>query len=230
MIRHSSINIIFHQHFTTLPAIKQFFLFALLILGFPVISSKQPAILRSNPGENPERLKETPETHEQSSIPALLDPLEKKMFLIDDSNPQNSTDHLDRVCIIGSGNWGSAIARIVGNNCERLPYFENQVNMWVFEELVHLEDGTQEKLTDVINTRHVNLKYLPGVRLPSNVLAVPDLAEACKGATLLIFVLPHQFLPTLLPIIRESAHPSCRGVSLIKGLGKSRTYAFRLLI
>jgi glycerol-3-phosphate dehydrogenase (NAD+) len=38
------------------------------------------------------------------------------------------------------------------------------------------------------------------------------------GATLLIFVLPHQFLPRLLPTIRESAHSNCRGVSLIKGL------------
>lgn len=48
--------------------------------------------------------------------------------------------------------------------------------------------------------------------------AVPDLKKACEGATLLIFVLPHQFLPRLLPTIHEAAHPSCRGVSLIKGL------------
>ncbi len=36
-----------------------------------------------------------------------------------------------------------------------------QVNMWVFEEIV---DG--EKLTDIINTRHENVKYLPGKKLP----------------------------------------------------------------
>merc|ERR1712125_8963 len=63
-----------------------------------------------------------------------------------------------------------------------------------------------------------NVKYLPNIRLPTNVVAVPDLAEACKDATLLIFVLPHQFLPKLLPTIRSSSHPSCRGVSLIKGI------------
>lgn len=91
--------------------------------------------------------------------------------------------------------------------------------MWVFEETVNV-DGSMEKLTEVINTQHENIKYLPGIRLPTNVKAVPDLSEACDGATLLIFVLPHQFLPKLLPIIREAAHPSCRGVSLIKGLGK----------
>ena len=140
-----------------------------------------------------------------------------------DSNPQTSADQLDRVCIIGSGNWGSAISKLIGRNCERLPYFESQVNMWVYEEMVTLDDGSSRKLTDVINTRHENVKYLPGISLPENVVAVADLAEACKDATLLIFVLPHQFLPRLLPVIRESANSSCRGVSLIKGLGKCFT-------
>jgi glycerol-3-phosphate dehydrogenase (NAD+) len=147
-------------------------------------------------------------------------------------NPQTSSEQLDKVCIIGSGNWGSAIATKVGLNCERLPqHFERDVNMWVYEEMVEVEDDnndnlqdgsttkTLHKLTDVINTRHENVKYLPGITLPRNIVAVADLAEACKDATLLIFVLPHQFLPRLLPTIRANCHSSCRGVSLIKGLG-----------
>mmetsp|Transcript_38448 Transcript_38448/g.78472 ORF Transcript_38448/g.78472 Transcript_38448/m.78472 type:complete len:419 (+) Transcript_38448:640-1896(+) len=135
-----------------------------------------------------------------------------------DSNPQNSAEQHDRVCIIGSGNWGSAIATLVGRNCARLHTCETRVNMWVYEEDVALDDGTTRKLTDVINDQHENVKYLPGIRLPDNVVAVPDLAEACDQATLLIFVLPHQFLPRLMPTIKASCHPSCRGVSLIKGL------------
>lgn len=146
------------------------------------------------------------------------------------SNPQNSSDEPDKVCIIGSGNWGSAIATKVGLNCQRLDQFQSTVNMWVYEEMVTIasdddDDDTnnsqsrhQQKLTDVINTRHENVKYLPGIKIPENVIAVADLEEACRGATLLIFVLPHQFLPKLLPVIRASAHPSCRGVSLIKGI------------
>jgi hypothetical protein len=137
------------------------------------------------------------------------------------SNPQNSEDQLDKVCIIGSGNWGSAIATLVGANCARLDHYEDQVNMWVFEETIERKDGSTALLTEVINSQHENVKYLPGVPLPPNVVAVPDLAEACRDATLLIFVLPHQFLPRLLPTIRDAAHPNCRGVSLIKGLGKS---------
>ena len=140
--------------------------------------------------------------------------------------------NVDRVCIVGSGNWGSAIAKIVGENCEKLPQFHNEVNMWVYEEYVSLPNDdasdtggsgvTSIKLSEVINTRHENIKYLPGIKLPTNVVAVADLAEACQDATLLIFVLPHQFLPKLLPTIRASAHPACRGVSLIKGIGEFR--------
>lgn len=141
-------------------------------------------------------------------------------FNNDDNNVGSRQRQLDRICIIGSGNWGSAIATIVGRNCERLPhYFEKRVNMWVYEEMIPQEDGSIVKLSDIINTKHENTKYLPGIRLPENVVAVPDLEQACQGATLLIFVLPHQYLPKLLPVIRRCAHPSCRGVSLIKGLG-----------
>jgi len=127
-------------------------------------------------------------------------------------NPQYH-DTLERICIIGSGNWGSTISMIVGENAAGYEECESCVNMWVYEEQV---DG--RKLTDIINTDHENIKYLPGHKIPTNVVAVSDLRKAAEGATLLIFVLPHQFLPPLLAQIREVVHPSCRGVSLIKGL------------
>ncbi|XP_066472811.1 glycerol-3-phosphate dehydrogenase [NAD(+)], cytoplasmic isoform X2 [Tiliqua scincoides] len=69
-----------------------------------------------------------------------------------------------KVCIVGSGNWGSAIAKIVGSNAGQLDKFDNTVNMWVFEE----EIGGK-KLTEIINTQHENVKYLPGHKLPPNV-------------------------------------------------------------
>ncbi|CAG11781.1 unnamed protein product, partial [Tetraodon nigroviridis] len=69
-----------------------------------------------------------------------------------------------KVCVVGSGNWGSAIAKIVGANAAKYDRFVTTVNMWVFEETV---DG--RKLTEIINTDHENVKYLPGHKLPPNV-------------------------------------------------------------
>jgi hypothetical protein len=125
----------------------------------------------------------------------------------------------DRVCIVGSGNWGSAISIIIGQNCAALPHwFENKVKIWVFEEEVE-HHGELYKLSALINAQHENTKYLPGIRLPENVVAEPNLEEACRDATVLVFVLPHQFLPKLLPRIRKVVDRNCRCVSLIKGLG-----------
>lgn len=195
----------------------------LLILSFILLSKvttsdkesikaprTSPSLDQGLPSSNFPRTTSLPSLQATTSI--MSNPMDAYM------NPQTSSEQLDRVCIIGSGNWGSAIATKVGLNCERLSHFENTVKMWVFEEAVEV-DGESRKLTEVINAQHENVKYLPGIKLPKNIVAVPDLKEACKDATLLIFVLPHQFLPRLLPTIRENCHPSCRGVSLIKGLG-----------
>ena len=60
---------------------------------------------------------------------------------------------------------GSAIARIVGVNVQEHKEFHTAVKMWVFEEMV---DG--RKLTEIINEQHENTKYLPGFKIPENVV------------------------------------------------------------
>ena len=128
-----------------------------------------------------------------------------------------------KVAIVGSGNWGCAIAKIVGTNAARhnhlneevipshsphqasppprppamrwvlacrvgvarwrfrrrgrraIAYAEAlspQVRMWVFEEMVG-----GRKLTDIINEDHENVKYMPGIKLPRNVVADPDVVS-----------------------------------------------------
>ena len=134
---------------------------------------------------------------------------------------QTHENDKETICIIGSGNWGCAIATVLGRNAARLPFCNDNVNMWVYDEEVTLpsDDKSTALLSDVINNLHENVKYLPGVKLPPNVKAIPNLAEACKNATLIVFVTPHQFLSGLLPIIRSNVNQNrCRGVSLIKGL------------
>ncbi|XP_072020808.1 glycerol-3-phosphate dehydrogenase [NAD(+)], cytoplasmic-like isoform X2 [Amphiura filiformis] len=118
-----------------------------------------------------------------------------------------------KVCIIGSGNWGSAIARIVGANCQKDDRFQTRVNMWVFEEMV---DG--KKLTEIINESHVNVKYLPDRKIPENVVAVPDLLEAAKDATILVFVLPHQFVPKVCEQLQGHIAKDAFAISLIKNV------------
>lgn len=119
-----------------------------------------------------------------------------------------------RVGIIGSGNWGTAVAKIVAENTAEKPeVFEKQVNMWVFEEEI---EG--QKLTDIINSKHENVKYLPGVKLPENLVANPDAVDTVKGADLLIFNIPHQFLPRVCKQLKGHVKPTARAISCLKGL------------
>ena len=98
--------------------------------------------------------------------------------------------------MIGSGNFACSIVKNIGENVsksENSDVFETLVNMWVFQEKVEV-DGEEANLTDVINTKHENVKYLPGVTLPVNVVAVPEIAVACQGADIVVLCVPHQFI------------------------------------
>ena len=136
----------------------------------------------------------------------------------------------EKVCVLGSGNWGSVAGKIVATNAAALPNVDDEVRMWVFEEDVTYDDAPT-KLTEVINTHHVNVKYAPDVALPANLVADPSAASTVAGATLLVFCLPHQFLPRLLGSIKDHVGKdgSVRAISLIKGFDVDESKGIVLL-
>lgn len=130
------------------------------------------------------------------------------------SSSSRAAQHKHKVAIIGSGNWGSAIARIAGHNAVvHSDLFEREVQMYVFEE-----DYKGRPLSQVINETHENPKYLPGCALPENVIANPSAADAAKGASLLVFVLPHQFIKSTCKELRGRVDPHAHAISMIKGV------------
>jgi glycerol-3-phosphate dehydrogenase (NAD+) len=100
--------------------------------------------------------------------------------------------------------------------------------MWVFEEEVTLPESskhydpktgsTPQKLSEVINTHHENVKYLPGIQLPSNLIANPLVEDAVKDSSILVFNLPHQFIKRISEQIQGHILPYARGISCIKGV------------
>lgn len=120
----------------------------------------------------------------------------------------------ERIAVIGSGNWGSVAAKLVASNARLQPCFHDEVRVWVFEET--LANG--EKLTDIINQKKENVKYLPNVSLGWNVVADPSLESAVKGATMLVFCVPHQFVESICKQLKGKVTPSAKAISLIKGM------------
>mmetsp|Transcript_136850 Transcript_136850/g.272933 ORF Transcript_136850/g.272933 Transcript_136850/m.272933 type:complete len:410 (+) Transcript_136850:99-1328(+) len=126
---------------------------------------------------------------------------------------------LKKVCIMGSGNWGSAIAKIVGDNVAAQPgLFDQTVKMWVFDEQVMCPKiGQDRSLVDIINETHENVKYLPGIKLPHTVVADANPRSSAHGADIFIWVVPHQFVTRTVAAMIDEVKPSAISVSLIKG-------------
>ncbi|KAL1963498.1 hypothetical protein VTN77DRAFT_8079 [Rasamsonia byssochlamydoides] len=136
-----------------------------------------------------------------------------------------------KVTVIGSGNWGTAISKILAENTAQYKHlFEETVEMWVFEEKVEIPKDSKhydpssplcqgpQNLTEVINTFHENIKYLPGIALPKNLHANPSLEDAVKDTTILVFNVPHQFIIRICDQLQGKVVPYARGISCIKGV------------
>ena len=57
----------------------------------------------------------------------------------------------------------SALAIIIGKNAKKYKCFENEVKMWVYEEMIG-----DRKLSEIINTEHENVKYPLFIALPES--------------------------------------------------------------
>lgn len=102
--------------------------------------------------------------------------------------------------------------------------------MWVFEEKVEIPKDSPhynpssplcqgpQNLTEIINKTNENVKYMPGVPLPKNLIANPNLEDSVRDSSILIFNLPHQFIHKVCGQIKGKILPYARGLSCIKGV------------
>lgn len=80
---------------------------------------------------------------------------------------------IQNVTVIGAGSWGTALASVLAEN-------GHQVTIWVRDS----------KLAEVMNTKHVNEKYLPEAKLPASIVATSDLEQAVRGKPVVLLAVP----------------------------------------
>lgn len=108
-----------------------------------------------------------------------------------------------RIAIIGGGSWGTALALALGRARVR-----HALRLWVYEkDLVERIQATRE-----------NDVYLPGFRLPPEVLVTPELGEALAGAEVVLSVVPSQFVRGVCRQVLPHLNPQMVFVSATKGL------------
>lgn len=98
---------------------------------------------------------------------------------------------IHRIGVIGAGAWGTALAKHMAEK-------GLDTSLWAYER----------EVVDAINGKHENPVFLPGVALPSSLVAtgsLVDLTEQCEG---LLFVVPsHVARPVLSELVRSLSSP-----------------------
>ena len=112
-----------------------------------------------------------------------------------------------KVTVIGGGSWGSALARILG---------DNGYNVIIY-------DRTPE-IVDEINTFHTNKNKLPVGTLPLNVIATVDLENALADSNVIVIAVPTKVIRSVLQKMNLVLTHKCLFVNASKGLEPDTFY------
>jgi glycerol-3-phosphate dehydrogenase (NAD+) len=139
--------------------------------------------------------------------------VEKAEWFVDDFATLKDALKRYSVAMVGSGAWACAAIHLAAQNVLQHDRFEDEIRMWVYEEMIN-----GRPLTEIINEKHENVKYLPGVNIGANVKALSSLEDTVKGADIIIICVPHQFVGGIVRQIQGIISPSAFAVSLTKGM------------
>ncbi|MCK4846699.1 MAG: NAD(P)-dependent glycerol-3-phosphate dehydrogenase [Deltaproteobacteria bacterium] len=106
-----------------------------------------------------------------------------------------------KIAVIGAGSWGTTLAALLGNK-------GYSVSLWVREA----------ELADAIDSERENTFFLPGVRLPDTLSAERSLAEALKGAELVLCSVPSHGIRGVFKEAAEFIEKDALIVNVSKGI------------
>jgi glycerol-3-phosphate dehydrogenase (NAD(P)+) len=108
------------------------------------------------------------------------------------------------ISVIGAGAWGTALAHTLAGAGRKVTLYAR-------------EPG----LAETINAKHENSVYLTGIPLHAAIHATGDLAEAVKGADIVLTVTPAQYFHGLLGKLKPLLRPGLPLVNAAKGIEMS---------
>jgi glycerol-3-phosphate dehydrogenase (NAD(P)+) len=108
---------------------------------------------------------------------------------------------MKRVAVIGAGSWGTALAIVLADN-------GYEVRLW----------GRRQDQIDEINERHTNEKYLPAIKLPTNIIGYTSLKEAVVDIDTVVLVPPTKAIREILHNIRQSLAEPVTFIHASKGI------------
>jgi len=105
------------------------------------------------------------------------------------------------ITILGGGSWGTALSKLLSEN-------GHNVTVWLRNE-AQARDLSQNR---------VNIKYLPEVKIPENVVFTSNINEAARKAEILLLVIPTQMVREVLKQIKDDYKDNKIIINASKGI------------
>src|SRR5258708_9454686 len=107
-----------------------------------------------------------------------------------------------RFAVLGDGSWGTAIALLLAQKDG------HRVALW----------SARPENARLLRERRENVRLLPGVPIPENILLTEDIGAALKDADLIVSAVPTVYLRATLERIAAAVPATARILSLTKGI------------
>ncbi|MBT8380159.1 MAG: NAD(P)H-dependent glycerol-3-phosphate dehydrogenase [Ignavibacteria bacterium] len=108
-----------------------------------------------------------------------------------------------KISVLGAGGWGTTLAIL-------LHYNGHKVTLWEYQKSYARE----------LNKKRINKDYLPGIKIPDEIIITPDLDESADDKNLIVLAVPSQFLRKVVKKINYSSIRDAVLVSVSKGIEK----------
>ena len=106
-----------------------------------------------------------------------------------------------RISVLGAGGWGTTLAIL-------LHYNGHDVTLWEYKNhYAKILDRTRE-----------NKLYLPGIKIPDELVITHSLTESCKNQHMIVIAVPTQFIRSVLHDLKSANFKDTTFVSVSKGI------------
>ena len=83
---------------------------------------------------------------------------------------------MQKISVIGAGSWGTTLAILLAEK-------GFDVKLW----------ARRQETADEIESKNENLQYLPGIKIPNNLIADHSMKNVLAGSEIIVFAVPSQF-------------------------------------
>jgi len=108
-----------------------------------------------------------------------------------------------KITILGEGSWGTTLGILLAKK-------GYEVVIW----------GPFPKYLKVLDEKRENEKYLPGIKIPKEIVFESDIEKAIKGAKVIIIAIPSKFFRKVVKKIKNKVKKDQILVSVAKGIEK----------